>query len=269
MRYVKVCFLLLMMVSTSIAGPREDLRDADNSYLYADYPRVLKKLVPLIEPDLKLSLPADIARAYKLSGLSAFYLKDEESAARYFEKLIRLQPDFRLDPVKVPPPAVAFYDGIRDKLADEIQRIRAALAKLAEEEKERERLKNQIRIQRDIQINSRLTAMLPLGVGQFQNGNRTMGQLFLSGQALAATSSVALFFAVESLRTESGRFRTSDLDRSRQYRDAQLITGTAAIALAVIGIIEAQINFVPQHSLGEKVISNDKTGASGSFQLSF
>ena len=256
-------------MSAALAGPKEDLRDADNSYLYADYPRVLKKLVPLIEPDLKLSLPADIARAYELSGLSAFYLKDEDSAARYFEKLIRLRPDFRLDPVKVPPPAVAFFDGLRDKLADEIKRIQVALAKLAAEEKERERLKNQVRIQRDLKINSRLTAMLPFGVGQFQNGNRTMGQVFLSGQVLSATSSVVLFFAVESMRTESGRFRTSDLQRSRQFRDAQLATGVTAVALALIGIIEAQINFVPKENLGETIISNDKIGPSGSFQLSF
>ena len=41
------------------------------------------------------------------------------------------------------------------------------------------------------------------------------------------------------------------------------------LALAVIGIIEAQINFVPQHALGETIISNDGTDASGLFQLNF
>ena len=269
MRQLTVCLLSVLFIGTAVAGPKEDLRDADNSYLYADYPRVLTKLVPLIEPDLKLSLPEDIARAYELSGLAAFYLQDEESAARYFEKLIRLRPDFRLDPVKVPPPAVAFFDGLRDKLADEIKRIQAALAKLAAEEKERERLKNQVTIQRNLKVNSRLTAMIPFGVGQFQNGDKISGQLLLTGQALTATSSAVLFFAVESLRTESGRFRSSDIARSRQYRDAQLITGAVAIGLALIGIIEAQINFVPTESLGEKVISNEKLTPSGGFQLSF
>ena len=67
----------------------------------------LEKTVPLIEPDLQLSDPLRIARAYEL-GLAAFFLEDKESAQRHFEKLIRVQPEFRLDPVKVPPSAVSF-----------------------------------------------------------------------------------------------------------------------------------------------------------------
>lgn len=269
MRYRSGLLLLLIFTSPVFAGPKEDLRDADNSYLYADYQRVLKKIVPLIEPDLTLSDPIDIARAYELGGLAAFYLKDEKSAGRYFEKLVRLKPNFRLDPVKVPPPAVAFYNNIRDQLADEIARIQTALTKLAEEEKERERLRNLVTIQRDIQLNSRLTALVPFGVGQFQNGDRGLGQFFLSTQVLSATGSMILFMSVESLRTESGRFRNADMDRARQLRSAQLITGVSALCLAVVGVLEAQISFESERVIGTERISNDKTPSGNLLYFNF
>ena len=73
------------------AGPAEELRDAENSYLCGDYDRVVRKIIPVIEPDLLLSDENKIARAYELVGLAAFFLEDKESARRQFEKLIRLR----------------------------------------------------------------------------------------------------------------------------------------------------------------------------------
>ena len=58
------------------AGPAEELRDAENSYLYGDYDRVVRKIIPVIEPDLLLSDENKIARAYEL--LVWRYLEDKE-----------------------------------------------------------------------------------------------------------------------------------------------------------------------------------------------
>ena len=158
-------------------------------------------------------------------------MEDKESARRQFEKLIRLRPNFRLDPVKVPPPAISFFDQLRDELKDDIARIRAALQKHAEEEERKKRLANLVKVRRDVKIN-RISSLLPFGVGQFQNDDQTLGQFFLVSQVLTAATSIGFFLGVESMRTSSGRFRASDVTRARQFRTAQMTTGVTALALA-------------------------------------
>lgn len=256
MRHCTYLFLFICLHGGWVyAGPAEELRDAENSYLYGDYGRVIRKIMPVIEPDLLLSDENKIARAYELAGLAAFFLEDKQSARRQFEKLIRLRPNFRLDPVKVPPPAISFFDQLRDELKDDIARIRAALQKHAEEEERKKRLANLVKVRRDVKVNSRTVALLPFGIGQFQNNDRTLGQFFLASQTLTAAASVGFFLSVESMRTSSGRFRTSDVTRARQFRTAQLTTGVTAIALALIGIAEAQWSFKGQTTLKEETIT--------------
>ena len=259
MRLFAMCLLLMPLTSVVYAGPTEALRDAENSYLYGDYARVLRKVVPVIEPDLQLSEPTRIARAYELAGLAAFFLEDLESAQRHFEKLIRLRPKFKLDPVKVPPPAISFFDNLRDNLKEEIARIEEALQKHAAEEARQKRLANQVRIRRDVKVNSRTVAFLPFGVGQFQNGDALVGQAFLVSELLTAISSVGFFLGVESMRTDSGRFRTSDVARARQYRNVQMITGVTALTLAIVGIAEAQLSFQNRTTLKEERITSGRS----------
>ncbi len=270
-RHLAIQVILLVCVClAAYAGPTEELRDAENSYLYGDYARVLRKIIPVIEPDLQLSDLTRIARAYELAGLAAFFLEDEESARRHFEKLIRLRPTFRLDPVKVPPPAISFFDTLRDELKDEIVRINEALQKHAEEAARQKRLANLVRIRRDIKINSRTVALLPFGVGQFQNGDQTLGQFFLTSEILTCAASIGFFLGVESMRMESGRFRTSDVTRAKQFRNVQMITGVSALALALVGIAQAQYSFRHQTTLKEARISSGQgQPAAGSLLWSF
>ncbi|MGB0646980.1 MAG: hypothetical protein ACPGQS_07385, partial [Bradymonadia bacterium] len=259
-RCTYLLFFIWLQGGYAYAGPAEELRDAENSYLYGDYARVLRKIIPVIEPDLLLSDENKIARAYELAGLASFFLEDKESARRQFEKLIRLRPNFRLDPVKVPPPAISFFDQLRDQLKEDIARIRAALQKHAEEEERKKRLANLVKVRRDVKINSRTVALLPFGIGQFQNDDHTLGQFFLASQALSAAASIGFFLGVESMRTSSGRFRTSDVTRARQFRTAQMTTGVTALALALIGIAEAQWSFKQQTTLQEETITGAGPG---------
>ena len=111
------------------AGPAEELRDAENSYLYGDHDRVVRKIIPVIEPDLLLSDENKIARAYELVGLAAFFfwrirkVLDDNSKSSFV-----YGTNFRLDPVKVPPPAISFFDQLRDELKDDIAPNQSSVA---------------------------------------------------------------------------------------------------------------------------------------------
>ena len=58
--------------------------------------------------------------------------------------------------------------------------------------------------------------MLPFGVGHFQNDDMVLGQTLLVSQLLTATASVGLFFAVESMRTETSIPHLGDLARAKR-----------------------------------------------------
>ncbi|MCA9540039.1 MAG: hypothetical protein KC620_14175 [Myxococcales bacterium] len=258
MRLAAALFGLVLLLACPAAAtptepttPEQDLRDAENSYYYGDYPRVMAKLAPLVEPDILLADPAAVARAYELLGLAAFFLDQQADARTWFERLIRYRPDAALNPVVVPPPAVAFFDDIKAGLSDEISRKREALRREQEAEEARRRQATQTQVKVETQVNSRLVAGLPFGIGQFQNGDDALGYTFLSTEVVAIGLSGFFFLAVEDLRQTDGRFARSDVARAENYQTAQLISGGIALGLMVTGIAHALLTYEPERPLRE------------------
>lgn len=242
------------IVGTAYAAPEDDLRDAENSYLYGDYPRVVRKLTPLVQPDILLANPDQLAVAYRLLGLAHFFLDQPDDARTHFERLIRLRPDTRLNPVLVPPPAVAFFDTIRDELADELARMEEAMRAQREAEEARRRAAMLARVKVDVQVNSRWVAVLPFGVGQFQNGDDTLGYIFLGTELATAGASLGLYWFIEGLRQPNGFFDRGDVERAESLQVAQQITGWIAIGLMVIGATEALVGFIDERPLRETTL---------------
>lgn len=251
------------VASPAAATPEDDLRDAENSYLYGDYPRVIAKLEPLVEPDILLAAPDELARAYELLGLSTFFLDRQRDARMWFERLIRFRPDARLNPVLVPPPAVSLFDEVRESLADEIARMQEALRKQREEEEERRRLARLTRVRIETQVNSRLVASVPFGVGQFQNGQDALGYTLLASQLIAGGTSLGCFIAVENLRQSDGFFDRSDVDNARTLQQVQLWSGGAALVLMVGGVIHAWATFRDEVPLRETTLPPPGGGLPG------
>lgn len=225
------------------AGPVDELHDAENWFVYGDFERVVLKLSPLVDPTSQLADRRELARSYELLGLSCFYLRREAEARRYFERLIRLEPEKPLDPLVVPPPAIHFYEELRASMADEIARQREALQKQLAEEDERRRRANIVVEKIELRRNSRLMAALPLGLGQLQDGQVLTGGLLMGSQLLLAGLSGGFFLATENLRQPSGRYAHSDVSRAEAFQAAQLSCGYAALLIALGGIIHAELTF--------------------------
>lgn len=253
----RVRFLLLIVAGccgVARAAPRDDLRDAENAYLYGDYRRVIEKVTPLIEPDIRLVDLDDQARAYELLGLAHFYLHEEQKARRVFERLIRLDPQRRLDPLVVPPAAIAFYDRLRTEMADELRAEREAFIRRRREEEERRRRENMVEIEREYRRNSRLVAVMPFGIGQFQNGDTALGVAFLTTELAAIGLSIGAYLAVEDLRRPTGRFSSADLPRAESLQTVQVASGAAALGLMVLGAAHALLTFEEHTEVQERVI---------------
>ena len=179
------------------AGEQGDLAAVQSEFEFGRYREVLERAERRI--DRGGMDEASLIQWHKLAGLAAFNLKRTEPAQRHIAALLRLDPDFALDPFVYPPPAVAFVEKQRQALAPELDRIRAerraqaeaarraaeeraALARQAEEQRRQiEEMSRQVTV-RTVEKRSFLVNFVPFGAGQFQNGQRGTELLVPIGQ---------------------------------------------------------------------------------------
>ena len=81
-------------------------------------------------------------------------------------------------------------------------------------------------------------ALLPFGIGQLANGQRTKGWLLLGGEGALGSASIACLAAALALRDETGRYRRGDIDAARALNVVYLATGYAALGLMIYGAID-------------------------------
>ena len=105
-----------------------------------------------------------------------------------------------------------------------------------------------------VQTNSRWIALVPFGVGQFQNGQTALGWTFLASESLlvvgSAISQVVDIYNVNQMNDAIASGSTTANGYHARAFAAYVATNsfTAGFALvAIAGIIHAQATFVPEH----------------------
>lgn len=245
---------------------------ARSSYQAGRYDDCVREYSELLEHQDELGeMPAasiEQARTYFAACLLASGSQSEADQ--------QLRAALTANPLMASPDPVVFPDQVRDlffkvkaDFLDEIQRVqdeKMAAARLETEKRAELVRQEQLRVARLEAIvatetlvhqNYRWIASVPFGVGQFQNGNEVWGGIFLGSEVLALGTAV---FAVSSeLRIHSqangGRnVGTADSynEPLKQLRLAGLMGSAAFVFLATVGILEAQINFVPERPAGSR-----------------
>jgi tetratricopeptide (TPR) repeat protein len=221
--------LLLLLLALHVPGAARAQESADSevaairaSFEYGKYAEVLERAGARIDRgDLR---EEQLAELHRLAGLAAFNLNRLEDASRHFKALLRLDPDHSLDPFVVPPPAVAYFDSLKQGMGSELEfirqerrlRLERERAEAERREKERveaestrrraEELARQVTV-RTVEKRNFLVNFVPFGAGQFQQGRNSIGVVFAATEGVLAVSSVIAFFAYDSL------FETATLDR--------------------------------------------------------
>ena len=254
-RLAQIVFALIVTlpVVTAAQTPKDEFQIGLNAYLYGDFPEVIRRLRPLIEPTVRLTNPADLVKCYEQLALAYYFLNQREDAKDIFGRLLRFRPDQKLNPILVPADVIVFYGKVRDELAEELQRQRELLAKERRENEERRRLKNLREVHIERRRNSRFVAAMPFGLGQFQNNDTALGVLFLGTELAAAGLSLGLYASVENLRKE-GRFAREDISRVRSLQTAQVISGGIALGMMVGGIVHALWTYQDQVTTSRKIV---------------
>jgi tetratricopeptide (TPR) repeat protein len=242
----------------------DDVEKAHSAYVAHKYAEAAERLTPLANAKLGLVTDPDCladARMY----LAAVWIAqgERDKADAMFEQLLSDRPEYTPDPLRVSLDASDAFIDARTKLRDQLSkaaRDRVVAEQLQKAKAEAESQRAALRLamleklageEVIIERHSRWIALLPFGAGQFQNGQRALGVAFLVGESLfvvgGAVGALLTSYNVSQLN-QAGQSSAAN-EYSTRAREAALYGNLSTLmagALALAGVVHAEIAFVPQ-----------------------
>jgi hypothetical protein len=271
MRCLVALFVCAVAVAPARANPSRNASDAlergHNAYDRGDYGRAIDTLHPLLYPSIELATEDDVVLAHRLLALSYFFVDKPKEAEQEVTSLLALRPNYALDPIVDPPVAVRFFDDVRQRQSERLRAIESREhdeVERARKEAERRQAAQhaqaeRVYVDRVVEQHSRFIALLPFGAGQIQNGQTTKAILFGTSETLLAATSLGTwgeltFSSRFPFNPATGRreFTKSDATLAQALTGLQLASGAAFYAIALWGIIDAQVLFKREVVRGER-----------------
>jgi hypothetical protein len=214
---------------------------------------------PLVDPNVIET--ARIYHATCLLGLDKVELADEPLRAA-----VRQNPQMRApDSLVFPQKVVDRFLKVREELYAELRAAeRAQIDKARREAREKQRrdsedwarmllLERLARQEVVVTRNRRWIAAVPFGAGQFQNGDDALGWVFLGTEAALGIAALTSLAVHSHLQSEVDRIVARRLDvgsgvqdRLNDWHLALTLSSYGFISAAALGILQAQLGFVPE-----------------------
>jgi hypothetical protein len=172
------------------------------------------------------------------------------------------------DSLTFPPPVLALFLEVREEVQSLIaKKEQEQVARLMRENEEARRREAE-RAQREVALrrlaeeevvvakSSRVVASLPFGAGQFQNGDETLGNVFLIGEGvLAAGAFVSTAILLDEYSNANNFNRDGSIKESSRsaIQVPYVIMGATTIALLssmALGILQAHVAYQPERRIG-------------------
>lgn len=196
--------------------------------------------------------------ARPLHAASLVALGRIEEADRTIYDQLRDDPFYEPPAGQLPEPVVRRFIEVAAKHAVELDALRQRILlerqdAVLREQRERDRQQTLSGHVVEVEVvevsrRSRLLAMVPFGVGQFQNGRNSLGTFFAVTEALGATAAfgslvVSQHFAAADCRLEDCVAAMKGFEAARA---ANWISASLTGALMIAGVVEAQVSLVPE-----------------------
>jgi hypothetical protein len=231
-------------------------------YEAGKYSECAAGLVKLLAPDAEQRLrdPGIVGTARIYHAACLIGSGSPEAADEPLRQAIRSNMQMRPpDSLVFPPPVIERFLRVRQSLYDEIKQAEEERVEQARKASEQQAARERAERARVLELerlaaretlvvrNRRAIAMVPFGVGQFQNGEEGLGWVFLTSEvALAATALTSL--GMQSyLQVEADRLKNPDNDSVlRTWHSLLVVSSYGLLGVAAAGIVQAQIAFVPE-----------------------
>jgi hypothetical protein len=255
-----LCWLPCARAPLGHADDLSEFEAARGRYDRHDYARAVdafRKLVGSEPPRIANALLVLESRKYYAASL--LFVGAESEARQQFRLLLQQEPSYALDPLAFPTEVVALFDEVKLSLRRDLdsrreaelqQQQEAARQAATAEQLRRHNLDRLRRLAEERVVrsdNSRWVATVPFGVGQFQNGHRGLGVALAMAEGLAAATSAFTFIGQQSLAGErvTAANRDSLDEEQRRWVTANIASFSAFAVLALVGIVDAHLRFVP------------------------
>lgn len=222
---------------------------------------------PLHDPDVVES--ARIYHAACLIGSAQNQQADEPLRAA-----IRQNPQMKPpDSLVFPPQVIDRFLRVRETMFDVIRKAEDERVKRAQEaaaQQEERARKERLRVvglerlaqQEGIIIpKTRWLALVPFGVGQFQNDEKSLGYVFLTSEVLLAASTLTTLGIQTHLVLEASRVDKPDPSINGKLADwhtALEYSSYAWLGVSLIGILEAELSFTPEvHQVRKRALPSE------------
>lgn len=253
--------LLWAWATPVFANDFEDFQLARAAYEGGDYTSARTLFEGLVGGEVpRLENRSLILESHKYLGATYMFLRETPKAEQQFERLLLLEREYVLDPIGFPHDVQVAFERVRTRLAEaraDKAKAEAETAKRAREARRQKRIDQQHRIERLRKLasterveqrRSRLVAMVPFGVGQFQNGHDGLGVFFaVAGGTLLAANLSSYFVREAIIDSDDNVESTADV---LQY--STNISAGLLVAVALAGIIDAQARFTPSASFDRR-----------------
>jgi hypothetical protein len=253
--------LVFLCPAFAKATDGEDFQNARQAYDRGDYAQAVELFAAMVGgEDPAIRDPILIRESRKYLGAAYVLTGENELAEAQFERLLRSVDRFEtylLEAEAFPAPVLRVFRIVRQRLIDERNRIESEAERVERENRERqaEAQRRLLELARESEVDiehDRALAWLPFGAGQFQNGNGDLGTFFAVSESIALAGAIAALSAwvpINDQYQDSLAFRGPPPD-TRLLVGLQVsnwVTFGAFGVLALAGVIEANVNFVPSH----------------------
>ncbi len=261
--------MIPLLLALVLAAPPPELKRAKDRFEFGAHAEAAAALRQLLARSPTLT-DAEAVEVYRMLGIAEYQLGDKAAARAAFVNLLSFEPDFALDAFLVPPPIVEFFDAVKKEHEPALAPLRERRQELREQQRLAEEAKRRLLAEEQsrtgppgkvVRVQERVYLLnwMPLGAGQFQNGDKAKGTAIAAGQivlGLVNISAIIFHNNIAQDRTRtciSGQAGCSqppyyDSDRTllSQVDTVKYVSAGLFWALYAYGVWDAHRNFVPR-----------------------
>jgi hypothetical protein len=251
----------LLVAPHARANEFDDFQRARSAYEALDYDLAADLFEGLVGGEVpSLTNRSLVVESRKYYAAALLFLGKLEEADAQVRLLLDAEPDYVLDPLAFPEEFQRLFQRVRSELARKSAQAEAERARQAQEtaareasadERDRERTARHAKLvllastERVQERRSRWIALLPFGVGQFQNGHDSLGLAFAIAEGTLLATAVTSFWLHENLRDQNpAADRLSDAQLAEKaFRYTNHISSILFVVVTAAGIADAQLRF--------------------------
>ena len=221
------------------ATPAQKLAEARQEFELGNYNQAAPLLNYLLYPTAQLSSRNDLIEAHLLLGLCYLELGNRVDATREIEEALYLDSNLTLDPLVFSEKAIAFVAERKREVEERARRDAEARVDAEARERLRKLLENTIVLER----RPYFINFIPMGAGQFQNGQRTKGIILFVSEAALGGLSIGLFAYQLNRYGYNGIVPPGDIAFVNRLQIAQIVSGSLCLAVVAYGIVDSLVYY--------------------------